>query len=196
MEGCGASRGDRRRGYVRLRPGRGGSGPRPGRLVGLRFRPTPSFRSRWASRRTARSSPGTRRTSRPTSAPSRTTAPAMVLDPADRERSPARTTSRRAHTFCSLIAALPDGRLAIIGGGIDSGRGATSGGPDLRRGLEDVLRGRADELQSAGIRAAPSTATATRSSPAAPAPGSSASTSSPARARTSTRPSRPTGTRT
>ena len=32
-------------------------------------------------------------------------------------------------TFCSLIASLPDGRLAIIGGGSDSGAGAT---PDVQ----------------------------------------------------------------
>ncbi len=51
--------------------------------------------------------------------------PAMVLDPATGAITRSNNLAPRI-TFCSLIAALPDGRLAIIGGGSDSGSGATA----------------------------------------------------------------------
>ena len=50
--------------------------------------------------------------------------PAMILDPQTGQIT--RTTNIAPRTtFCSLIATLPDGRLAVIGGGSDSGAGAT-----------------------------------------------------------------------
>ncbi len=51
--------------------------------------------------------------------------PAMVLDPATGAITRTNNIAPRT-TFCSLIATLPDGRLAVIGGGTDSGGGATS----------------------------------------------------------------------
>ena len=48
--------------------------------------------------------------------------PAMVLDPATGNVTRSNNVAPRV-TFCSLIAALPDGRLAIIGGGIGAGSG-------------------------------------------------------------------------
>lgn len=49
---------------------------------------------------------------------------AMVLDPATGSITRSVNVAPRT-TFCSLIASLPDGRLAVIGGGSDSGGGAT-----------------------------------------------------------------------
>ena len=51
--------------------------------------------------------------------------PAMVLDPATGTVTRSNNVAPRT-TFCSLIANLPDGRLAIIGGGVDTGSGATT----------------------------------------------------------------------
>ena len=51
--------------------------------------------------------------------------PAMVLDPASGAVTRSTNIAPRT-TFCSLITSLPDGRLAVIGGGTDSGGGATS----------------------------------------------------------------------
>lgn len=53
---------------------------------------------------------------------------AMVLDPQTGNISRSTNVAPRT-TFCSLIASLPDGRLAIIGGGVDSGGGAS---PDIQ----------------------------------------------------------------
>jgi hypothetical protein len=53
---------------------------------------------------------------------------AMVLDPATGSITRSVNVAPRT-TFCSLIASLPDGRLAVIGGGSDSGNGAI---PDVQ----------------------------------------------------------------
>jgi hypothetical protein len=50
--------------------------------------------------------------------------PAIVLDPATGQVTRSTNIAPRT-TFCSLITSLPDGRLAVIGGGSDSGGGAT-----------------------------------------------------------------------
>ena len=50
--------------------------------------------------------------------------PAMILDPQTGQVTRSANVAPRT-TFCSLIATLPDGKLAIIGGGSDSGGGAT-----------------------------------------------------------------------
>ena len=50
---------------------------------------------------------------------------AMVLDPATGNVTRSNNVAPRS-TFCSLIASLPDGRIAVIGGGVDSGGGATT----------------------------------------------------------------------
>ena len=49
--------------------------------------------------------------------------PAMILDPQTGQITRTANIAPRT-TFCSLIATLPDGRLAVIGGGSDSGAGA------------------------------------------------------------------------
>jgi hypothetical protein len=51
--------------------------------------------------------------------------PAMILDPATGNITRSNNLAPKV-TFCSLITTLPDGRLAVIGGGVDSGAGATS----------------------------------------------------------------------
>ncbi len=51
--------------------------------------------------------------------------PAMILDPATGNITRSNNIAPKI-TFCSLITTLPDGRLAVIGGGSDSGAGATS----------------------------------------------------------------------
>ena len=51
--------------------------------------------------------------------------PAMILDPATGNITRSNNLAPKI-TFCSLITTLPDGRLAVIGGGSDSGAGATS----------------------------------------------------------------------
>ncbi len=61
----------------------------------------------------------------PNFAPVPNNGPAMVLDPATGQVTRSVNVAPR-QTFCSLIAALPDGRLAIIGGGSSQGSGATS----------------------------------------------------------------------
>ena len=51
--------------------------------------------------------------------------PAMILDPQTGQITRSANLAPRT-TFCSLIASLPDGRLAVIGGGSDSGAGAVA----------------------------------------------------------------------
>ena len=50
---------------------------------------------------------------------------AMILDPQTGQITRSANIAPRT-TFCSLIASLPDGRLAVIGGGSDSGGGAVA----------------------------------------------------------------------